>query len=173
MLTRIRARKFVFINFSDREELQPYHGKAIALDIAHHYAPFPSIFLIHEMRVRGFHPFNPVEFSLPSDTSWQDWVLTAGVYDAESGFFIRDAPDNVIPDNGNDQNPMFPHVAGGSSMTNTGENKMILKLNEDVIRDILMATHAMPSWKACEIEGTSWDGTAEENIKKYSAIVNL
>jgi len=25
----------------------------------------------------------------------------------------------------------------------------------------------MPSWKACEVEGTSWTGTAEENIQKY------
>ena len=39
-----------------------------------------------------------------------------------------------------------------------------LELNDNVIADTLTATRAMPSWKACEIEGTSWTGTAEENI---------
>jgi len=26
---------------------------------------------------------------------------------------------------------------------------------------------AMLSWKACQVEGTSWTGMAEENILKY------
>jgi hypothetical protein len=43
-------------------------------------------------------------------------------------------------------------------------------LNADVITDILTATCAMLSWKACQIEGMSWTGTAEENIQKYASI---
>ena len=39
-----------------------------------------------------------------------------------------------------------------------------LTFNAYVVVDILAAMHAMPSWKACQIEGTSWTGTAEENI---------
>ena len=46
-------------------------------------------------------------------------------------------------------------------------------LNEDVIKEILATTDAMPSWKACEIEGTSWEGTREENIKKYMSTIGI
>jgi hypothetical protein len=38
--------------------------------------------------------------------------------------------------------------------------------SEKVIADTLAARHAMPSWKACELEGTSWTGTVEKNIEK-------
>jgi hypothetical protein len=52
--------------------LQDFHGKAIALDIRDHHAPFPSRFILHEMRVRGFHPFEPVQPTMPDDVLWQD-----------------------------------------------------------------------------------------------------
>lgn len=35
-------------------------------------------------------------------------------------------------------------------------------LNAGVIGDILAATRAMPFWKTCQMEGTSWTVTAEE-----------
>jgi hypothetical protein len=43
-----QAKKFVLIDYSDHyyDDIQPYHGKAIALDIADKYAPFPSLFII-------------------------------------------------------------------------------------------------------------------------------
>ena len=47
--------KFVFINYSGNEYLQEFHGKAIAIDVKDKYAPFASLFIIHEMRVRGFN----------------------------------------------------------------------------------------------------------------------
>src|ERR1700733_8013654 len=50
-------------------------------------------------------------------------------------------------------------------------NKRSLALNADVISEILAATRAMPSWKACEVEGTSWAGAAEENIQKYDTSI--
>jgi hypothetical protein len=62
-----QTQKFVFINFSNLPILQPFHGKAIALDIKHRYAPFPSLFIIHEMQVRGFHPFQPPTAALPNE----------------------------------------------------------------------------------------------------------
>lgn len=45
-----------------------------------------------------------------------------------------------------------------------------LTSSEKVIADMLEATHAMPPWKACELEGTSWTGTAEENLENYRSI---
>jgi hypothetical protein len=44
---------------------------------------------------------------------------------------------------------------------------MLQALDNDVVAEILAATRAMPSWKACELDNMSWDGTAEENTKKY------
>jgi len=49
----------------------------------------------------------------------------------------------------------------------------MLALNPDVIADILAATRAMPSWKACQMEGTGWTGTAEENIQKYVSSIGV
>jgi len=45
-----------------------------------------------------------------------------------------------------------------------------LTSSEKVIADMQATTHAMPSWKACELEGTSWTGTAEQSIEKYCSI---
>lgn len=45
--------------------------------------------------------------------------------------------------------------------------------NADVIQKILSATRESASWKACVQEGTSWDGTADENIAKYKSMVEL
>jgi hypothetical protein len=46
-------------------------------------------------------------------------------------------------------------------------------MNADVIAEILTATHAMPSWKACQVDGTSWTGTAQENIEKYVSSIGV
>jgi len=160
----------VFINFSNSEDLEQYHGKAVALDIRDVYAPFPSLFIIHEMRVRGANPFEPVSPAISDDLPWQDWISSGGVFDDTSGSFNRLPP----PDNGNDNNggsaqTQLPATSagGGSSVGLT------LELNPDVIAQILSVTHAMPSWKACQTEGTSLTGTAEENTQKYVSSIGL
>lgn len=166
-----QVRKFVFINYSNTPELQPYHGKAVALDIRDRYVPFPSLFIIHEIRTRGFNPFEPVSPAISDDLSWQDWILSGGVFDDVSGSFIRGRP----PGNGNDNirgsartQPLPTAIAGGGSPVG-----LTLELNSDVVADILSITRAMPSWKACQMEGTSWTGTAEENIQKYVSSVGV
>jgi len=165
-----QIRKFVLINYCNRPYLQPWHGKAIALDIRDRHAPFPSLFIIHEMRVRGFRPFEPISPAISHDVSWQDWISSRGVFDDTAGSFNR-AP---LPDNGNDNNggsaqPQLPMTSagGGSSVGLT------VDLNPDVIAEILSATRSMPSWKACEMEGTSWSGTAEENIEQYVSSIGV
>ena len=42
-------------------------------------------------------------------------------------------------------------------------NRRILALNADVVDDILAATYASPSWKASQMEGTSWAGTGRKS----------
>jgi len=116
------------------------------------------------MRVRGHHPFAPVAPDMDDGSLWQDWIVTDGIFDAEKNSFKHESPP--APLGGGDispqQPPQFQTSGGGGS-----SNKRSLALNADVISEILAATRGMPSWKACEIEGTSWAGTAEENIQKY------
>ncbi len=151
----------MFINYSSRDYLEQFHGKAIALDIKDKYAPFPSLFIIHEMRVRGFHPFQPVTPTVPDAILWPDWILLDQVFDNASDSFKRDCPPHNLSHGPAQARPLF------HPMTTASSGQRTVALNADVIADILAATRAMPSWKACEIEGTSWTGTAEENIEKY------
>jgi hypothetical protein len=162
-----QAKKYVLINYSDRyyDDLQPYHGKAIALDIADKRAPFPSLFVIHEMHVCGYRPFHDTSPDVPNDNAinWQDWVITSGVWDnTESQFRCHGLHTSGAP-----ELPQKPSMitSGGGEPSASGTR--CLELNEKVIADILAATRAMPSWKECEMEGTSWTGTAEENTQKY------
>jgi hypothetical protein len=87
-----QAKKFVLIDYSDEyyDDLQPYHGKAIALDIADKHAPFPSLFIIHEMRVRGYRLFHDTTVVPANNTiDWQDWVKTSGILDNTGSHFHR------------------------------------------------------------------------------------
>ena len=167
-----QVHKFVFINFSNSKDLEQYHGKAVALDIRDVYAPFPSLFIIHEMRVRGANPFEPVSLAISDDLPWQDWISSDGVFDDTSGSFNRAAP----PDNGNGDKSgpasaqtQVPTTSGGGG-SSVG---LTLELNSDVIAEILSATRAMPSWKACQMEGTILTGTAEESIQKDVSSMGL
>ncbi|KAF8585920.1 hypothetical protein K439DRAFT_1646404 [Ramaria rubella] len=165
-------RKFILINYSCDPALQVFHGKAIALDIRDRYAPFPSLFIIHEMRVRGFHPFEPVAPALRNDYPWQDWIVSEQVYDNASGSFKRYRQSHHGNNGSSAQLQLLSQLemdgAGGES---SGGRTAVL--NENVIADILAFTRAMPSWKACQIEGTSWAGTAEENIATYVSSIGV
>jgi hypothetical protein len=123
--------KFVFINYIGSESLQPHHGKAVALDIRHPHAPFPSLFIIHEMRVRGYHPFRPTEPVIPDDITWQDWISSSGIYDSTSDSIIRDGT-------GKNHKEVQTSSGGGH----------VLDLNTQVIADICAASRLLPSWTA-------------------------
>jgi hypothetical protein len=160
--------RFIFVNYSGSASasLQPFHGKAVALDIQHEYAPFPSLFIIHEMRVRGFHPFQPTETMMSDDITWQDWI-SSYLYDNTSDSFICNGISNNHTHN-TGSSLQQPHIQLTMSAGGGGH---VLALDADAIADTLAATHAMPSWKACQVEGTHWTGTTKENIQKYCAIL--
>jgi hypothetical protein len=146
--------KFVLINYSNERTLRPFHGKAIAVDIKDRHAPFPSIFIIHKMRVRGHNPFAPVVHNLPDDIPWQDWILSDGVFNNISGSFNRDKlPRNRYSNNSASAQAQLQFQP---MTTNAGDasTRRVVEMNADVISDILAATYAMPSWKACQMEGT-------------------
>jgi len=124
------------------------------------------------MRVRGFHPFQPLDPAMPNDSPWQDWISSDGVFDNVSGSFKRDSP----PDDGGDSysaqlQPQFQPTTTSAGDVSAGGRRVAL--NAGIIADILAATRAMPSWKACQMEGTSWTGTAEENVRKYTASIGV
>ncbi|KAF8816108.1 hypothetical protein BYT27DRAFT_7221806 [Phlegmacium glaucopus] len=175
------VQKFVLVNYSQIPTLEEFHGKAIALDVKDYYAPFPSLFIIHELRVRGYYPFEPTQPNMPNNLSWQDWILTDGVFDNVSNSFKHDKPSNG--DNGNSNNGdsnnrdnnfaqlQFQVQPTATSGMSSGGHR--LALDAGIVAEILAATHAMPSWKACQVEGTSWAGTAEENMEKYVSDIGI
>lgn len=120
------------------------------------------------MRVRGHNPFQITSPDMPDNNTinWQEWIKTSGVWDNTGGHFRRHGsrgsgtpgqPQSLV------MTPMTTHEGGGPSAGGTQH----LDLNDKAIGDILAATRAMPSWKECDIEGTRWTGTAEENRLKY------
>ncbi|KIJ35660.1 hypothetical protein M422DRAFT_180445 [Sphaerobolus stellatus SS14] len=117
------------------------------------------------MRVRGFHPFQPITPDMPDTIRWQDWIVSDGVFDDATNSFIRDRPP------ANNEAGLRGSQLQLQPTTSAGRGRNTLELNADVINSILAATRAMPSWKACQMEGTSWNGTAEENIHKYVSVV--
>jgi len=168
---KTQTRKFVLVNYSNSRDLQPFHGKAIALDIRDRRAPFPSLFILHEMRVRGFHPFQPITPAMPDSSPWQDWILSDGIFDYASGFFNRVTPPGKPNSSiSAQQQPQFQPTTTGTGGAAGGHT---VTLNADIIADILAATRDMPSWKACQMEGMDWTGTGEENIQKYISSVGV
>jgi hypothetical protein len=49
----------------------------------------------------------------------------------------------------------------------TGTGMRTLAFDNNEIMKILAATRAGPSWRACMVENTDWNGTASENTAKY------
>ena len=80
---------FVFVNYSGQEELQQYHGIVIGIDSDDNHAPFPSLFIIHEMRVRGFRPFQPVQPELPAEPDYANWIDSEELWAYENDSFKR------------------------------------------------------------------------------------
>ncbi|KAI0055198.1 hypothetical protein BV25DRAFT_1815961 [Artomyces pyxidatus] len=141
------SRRFVVINHSESADanLAPYHDKAIALDIEDSHAPFPVLFIIHEMRVRGQHPFAPAAPLVEEPPPWQDWNVNDGVYDSNSRTFKRDG----LPPK-RSSNSHTPGMQLAPVETSAGDalpGQLALPLNEDVIAKIVAATRAMPSWR--------------------------
>ncbi|TRM66586.1 hypothetical protein BD626DRAFT_396367 [Schizophyllum amplum] len=157
-------RKYIFVNYSDAWELQPYHGKAIALDVADPYAPLPSLFVIHENRVRGHWPFAPINPDMPKDIIWQDWISSRGCLREPVGtdhpLFHREA---LAPD----QSASLQPLSGLSTASSA-----LAPLDDDMLGQILAATRGSLSWKTCEQENTTprrW-GTAEEDVTEHEQV---
>ncbi|KAG6820292.1 hypothetical protein H0H93_002730 [Arthromyces matolae] len=143
--------KFILINYSQLRVLEDFHGKAVGLDIDDVHAPFPSLLIIHEMRVRGFHPFQPLAPIVSDDIPWQDWIVSEGVFnDVARSFHREQSPTSQVqPSHGSAQLQLQPSLP---TTTNSVPGQHPLELNSNVIQQILAATYASRSWKACMLE---------------------
>ncbi|KIM41311.1 hypothetical protein M413DRAFT_27683 [Hebeloma cylindrosporum] len=158
-------RKYVYINFNRSPADTNHHGKAIHLNANDHHAPFPAALLIHEQLVRGLCPFNEEPYDVPYIIPFQDWMIedNCNFRFAEGGncnpFF--NAIGNRGPAN------FAPPAPPNSSVGLAPGMRSLPPLDQHNLQDILSATRASASWKACVVEGTSWNGTAEENAEQY------
>lgn len=162
--------KYILVNYSDIQSLQPYHCKVIAIDTVHRFSPFPGLFIIHEMRVRGHNPFRPTRFDLTS-IAWADWILQDGTILDDKVAFIHDLPETSGSNDGGAPSHSQPSSSLNPGNANSGD--YTVELNDQVIADILAASRTMPTWRACQMEGTTWAGTAEENIKEYVSNIGV
>ncbi|KAH8924262.1 hypothetical protein BT69DRAFT_1261585 [Atractiella rhizophila] len=179
-----QSQKYVLINYGRISSLAAYHGKALPIQPAHRYAPFVSIFLIHEARVRGQWPFVDPDINIAADPLYQDWVYQCG--------FVVDGNLNQNP-------PIPPSSFGASGSRGDGVDSSAdsfssvpssippltrtfppdapgfttIRFSDNDIKSVLAAARDMPTWKACIAENTEWRGTAEENIKVYKQIMEL
>lgn len=128
------------------------------------------------MRVRGFHPFQSTVHQIPDVIQWQDWIYSSGVLrsDPNEGLFKTERPARLA--SAHTPSSLPPRILQCSTQSGDVESipsqgpGPVLGLNNDVIAEILAATRASASWKACQMEGTSWEGTAEENRAKYMSL---
>lgn len=127
------------------------------------------------MRVRGFHPFQDPDLPIPNEIPWQDWLQHYGAI-SDSGTFNRTSPPKTTSSTSQQELQAQPAMMGmgtSSTASKSGLTRTLTPLNSNLIAEILAATQASVSWKACVMEETSWDGTAEENIKKYMSDVGV
>ena len=159
---RDKSRKFVYINISGVEDDQPYHGKAIGLDIRDKFAPFPTLFIIQEKRARGRWPFASVGGDIPDDPPWQDqWITSSRVLrnTGEDGFFHRDEvrEDQEDAEEEVEEIPqLLANLMAGLAFPLSVEGVEMALLNA-VVNEIVAETHRSASWRACVQEGTNWD----------------
>jgi len=173
-----QVRIFVFVNFSRNEVLEQFHGKAVVLDANHHHSPFPAPFLIQEMRTRGFYPWctdRPIPNSR-STTYTLGNNRGGGVENLGGG----SDTDVGLGGGGGMGRPGGSGGAASSSSEppSTGINQQYLALGNpfqdpELLESMRRQWQQLPNWKSATVEGLTWEGTAEENARKYADLVGV
>ena len=149
------------------------HGKATALDVNHPHAPLPLLFLVHEYMARGKYFYRPIpDLEVTEANGWQDWMVEMGVVNEKRDgtfTFKRDAPPNSqgAPVPPTKRSSALQASSAATAGPSSDTRNMIIPPTADLIEELMAYQHTMPSWRACQMETMGWEGTAEENTKKY------
>ena len=172
-----QVRVFVFVNFSRNEDLEQFHGKAVVLDANHHRSPFPAPFLIQEMRTRGFQPWctdRPINlrsttYALDNNRGGGAEILGGGS-DTDVGLGGGGGMGRLGGSGG--------AASSSSEPPSTGINQQYLVLGNpfqdpELLESMRRQWQQLPNWKSATVEGLTWEGTAEENARKYADLVGV
>ncbi|KAF8331363.1 uncharacterized protein EI90DRAFT_2920180, partial [Cantharellus anzutake] len=163
-------RRYVLINHSQSEALEVYHGRAINNSGHGNRLPFHGAFLFHEMRVRGRWPLRG-DRAIPLPISWVHWIndhgdrgVSGGGHDGRGGRGRR-GPSNNEAGGGRLLRSHGP-VPGSSAF-----GKVFIPTNPFANPSELQALKEsfakQPNWRAAVMEGTTWEGSADENAAKW------
>jgi hypothetical protein len=173
-----QIRVFVFVNFSRLEDLEQFHGKTVVLDADHHHSPFPAPFLIQEMRTRGFHPWctdrpipNPRSTTYTIGNNPGDGVANLGG-ESHTGVGLGGSGGMGTPGGNGGA------ASSSSEPPSTGINQQYLVLGNpfqdpQLLESMRRQWQQLPNWKSATVEGLTWEGTAEENARKYTDLVGV
>jgi hypothetical protein len=137
--------------------------------------PFPTAFLWHEYRVRGFHPTcddRPVTLKRLGTTG--GLRLGGGGFSggSDGAGVHHDGPGGRDHGNGGggaggQVDGHDTNASGHEDTKATSFTPTLICLDGDEFTPWFKAAKQHSSWKDCVMENTSWSGTAEENIEKY------
>jgi hypothetical protein len=173
-----QVRIFVFVNFSRSEDLEQFHGKSVVLDADHNHSPFPAPFLIQEMRTRGFYP-RCADRPIPRPRS------TTYTLGNNRGGGVANLGDgsHTGGDLGGSDGMGRPGGSGGAASSSseppsTGITQQYLVLGNpfqdpELLESMRRQWQQLPNWKSATVEGLTWEGTAEENTRKYADLVGV
>lgn len=168
-----KARKFIFVNHSQTPEDEQLHGKAVFLNPDNHRVPFHTLFIVHECCVCGRWPFLsdgliddaflfqdrigiPVDGNLASkNTHTRPANIPTVTHTRTEG--TSSLPSSLS------QSQTAPSSSQFVTFTHPFSSPQILEEEVELLRD-------EPTWKACVMEGTTWNGSAQENTDKYLSL---
>ena len=161
------------------EGLEAYHGKAINLDASGNRLPFHGAFLFHEMRVRGYWPLREDQ-AIPLPIQWVDWLTIDDDNNNDGDHGGRGGQSR----GGRGRGKRGGHGRGSNNETSSrllrshgpvpgssASGKVFTPSNPFTNPALLKALKKsfveQPNWKAAVIEGTTWEGNADENAAKW------
>ena len=133
------------------------------------------------MRTRGFHPwYTDREISFPLSTTYtRHNNLGGGVADlggeSHAGVGLGGGSGMGRP---GESDGMGGAASSGSKLPSTGIiQKYLVLSNPFEDPELLESMHhqwqQLPNWKSATVEGLTWEGTAEENTRKYANLVGV
>ena len=148
--------------------------------------PFHGAFLFHEMRVRGYWPLRE-DRAIPLPIPWVDW-LTTDDGDNKDGDDMNS--DNGAGGGGDGDNGDSGGRGGHGGQVSRGERggrgrggnngpvpgssasgKVFIPSNPfknpASLKALKESFAKQPNWKASVMEGTTWEGNADENAAKW------